>query len=574
MRTPALVVCLLTLLLAAAGVFHALLASSFRIPGLVAAVLLLLAFGALAWLAGHQRERIHDIERALDRSRLRAQAVIDASPDGVVLIRDGRIHQANPAFRALLALPADEEIAGHTFLSLVAEEDRPAVEQWLRRRSEGAVEPAQLTFSGLRRSGARVELEASCALVPSRHGKQLALFLRDLGERRTLELRLRNVTRLEALADVAESLARAFEKVFREIRSLARDPREEIPDTQRLERIDRLATRGSALARRVLQLAPTGLEGPAPPALDTGRLVREVCADFVRTLPPSLSVELEVQTDEPAVVRGDASHLRQAFWHLLQNAAEAQQEGEIRVRLRRLDLDSAGAATRPGSEGRPYLMIEVRDTGCGMSEKVRARAFSPFFTTKGKRASGLGLTMVYGAARAHGGFVELDSNPGQGTIARLALPLSDATLPETRQAPDDATRWRGREMLLVVDDDPSAREECRRLLEPFGYLVETVATPREALNRLRHRPRVDLVLLDMVLPGWNGPDVLRRILGHWPGQRVLMLCPYPLPDQEEVALREGAVGIYLKPLTAEALARSVRQALDAPPPASMLTGPA
>jgi CheY-like chemotaxis protein len=204
-----------------------------------------------------------------------------------------------------------------------------------------------------------------------------------------------------------------------------------------------------------------------------------------------------------------------------------------------------------------------------MPEEIRVRAFEPFFSTKGRRASGLGLTVAFGTVRAHGGFVELDSLPGRGTLARLAFPRApDDALPAGPPEPpaDPRTRWRGRETVLVVDDDPIARAEARRALEEFGYHVEVAANTREALVRLRHKPRVDLVLLDMVLPGLNGPEALARILKHWPGQRVLMISPYRLHEQEELCLRHGAVGIHSRPLREEDLPRAVRAALDGPPP--------
>lgn len=565
----------LTLLIVALSGLLFALAESARWPvGLGAAGLLCLALVALVLSATHQREKIHDIERALTRSRLRAEAVIEASPDGIVLMRDERLEHVNPAFRELLAIPPDEETAGRDFLSLVAEQDRTRVEAWIRARERGRVEPCQLAFTGLRRSGAPIELEARCALVPTRQGKQLALFLRDLTRRRALEVRLHHVARLEALADAAESLAQFFEKIFRDIRRLGREGQSSEDPVRALARIERLATRGSALARRVHQLAPNAVETESLQAVEIPDLVREVAADFLRALPSPLNLELAEPSAGSLVSMVDPGQIRQALWQVLQNAAEAQKEGKILLRLRSLELDEARSGQRPGSHPGAYVMIEVRDTGTGMNERVRARAFSPFFTTKGKRASGLGLTMVYGAIRAHGGFVEIDSEPGRGTIVRLALPRVDRPADASMGHPaDPRAQWRGRETLLVVDDDPAARDECRRILEPFGYLVEVAADPRQALHRLRHQPEIDLILLDMVLPGWNGPDVLKRVLRHWPGQRVLMISPYPLPDQETAAVEAGAVGLYLKPLKDPDLARSVREALDSPPPATMLTGP-
>ncbi len=571
LKIAAAVALLLVSLLALA---YALSASSERVLGYSATVLLILAFTALGVLISRQRERIHNIERALSRSRIRSQAIVEASPDGIVLARGTRIVRTNPAFRALLAIPPDEEILGRDLLSLVAEESREGFEEWLTKRQAGAVEPERLEFSGMRQSGSRVSLEACCARVPSREGRQVALFLRDLSSRKTLEFRARHLVRLETLADAASEFIEEFEKVFMVIRSLSR--REDGDPRQHLYRIDRAATRGAALSRRVRALTPAEIETSDCHPMDLSQLLREVSADYMRSLPGSITLRYAGDDSQPAVVVGEATQLRQAIWHLLENAAQAQQEGEVQARVRRIDLDAAGSSLHPGSHAGPYTVVEIRDSGPGMDEKTRARAFSPFFTTKGQRASGLGLTLVFGIVRAHGGFVELDSKPGQGTVARLAIPSAPGDVVAAssgRTPPRSEDAWRGRETILAVDDDTMALREYGRILERFGYLVEVASTPREALQRLRKKPPVDLVLLDMVLPGWNGPDVLQRIVRNWPGQRVVMVSPYPLPEQEDLALSHGAVGLYLKPLTSPSLAHSVREGLDQPPPASMLTGP-
>ncbi len=564
-------ICLL--LISLVVVSFALASSESRGYAIPAAVFLLLA---LVLLTLRQRSRIHDTKRALRRSRIRSRAIVEASPDGIVLLRGTRITHANPAFRRLFGIAPDDLVAGRELLELVSEADREPFATWISQRAAGAVEPEQLEFNGLRRSGTETALEASCALVPFRDGQQLALFLREIGPRRALEARARQLARVEALADAAGEFVEEFETVYRRIRSLAREGDEDMPSL--LEKIDRAATRGISLARRARALTPAPLDASRFAPLDFSHLISELCAHALASLPESITLKATIDTNKRIVIRGDPGQLRQAVWQLLVNAAQAQEEGELALRLRTLRLDSAGASRRPGSDNTHYAMVEIRDTGPGMSATVRRRAFAPFFTTKGKRSSGLGLTHVYGVTRSHGGFVELDTAVGRGTIARLAFPLVDpAALGDAAADPetpgDPARRWRGRESLLVVDDDALTRSEASRVLESYGYLVELASTPREAIERLRKRPAIDLVLLDMVLPGRNGPEVLQTILRHWPGQRVLMMSPYPLPEQEELALSFGAVGVYLKPPDASRLPSAVRAGLDQPPPAAMLTGP-
>ncbi|RMG44113.1 MAG: response regulator, partial [Acidobacteria bacterium] len=373
--------------------------------------------------------------------------------------------------------------------------------------------------------------------------------------------------------DIAERLVRDFDGLFQQIRRLARSagkPGEARGERELLSAIERLASRGAALTRRVRALAPSSVDRSTHRPCDLLRLVRTAAADFLRASGPELSLRVEVEAEGRLVISCDPSEVRQAIWQVLQNAQDAKPDGEIRIRTGVLEVGEEAASAAPGRRPGRYAVVEITDSGPGMTPEERARALEPFFSTKGSRASGLGLTLAYGTVRAHGGFLELESERGAGTTVRLAFPLVSQEEVEAAPEPvpvDPRARWRGRETVLIVDDDEVSREEAMRLLESYGYHVELASTPREALQRLRHRPRVDLVLLDMVLPGWNGPDVLKRILRHWPGQRTVMVSPYPLQEHEEHALQIGAVGIYRKPFRDPDLPRAVREALDGPPPA-------
>ncbi|RMG47894.1 MAG: PAS domain S-box protein, partial [Acidobacteria bacterium] len=212
----------LLLALSLAGIGRALYYSSAWRSGLAAAALLVFAVVVLAALLARQRERLADAQKALARSEIRAQALIEASPDGVVLLSGTRMVFANPSFRRLLALPPDEEIAGRDLLALVAPPDRERVAAWLEKRQLGGQVGDEIQFTGRRVSGAEIPLEAASALLPARSGRQLALFVRDLSARKALETRLAHLARLEGLADIAERLVRDFDGLFQQIRRLAR----------------------------------------------------------------------------------------------------------------------------------------------------------------------------------------------------------------------------------------------------------------------------------------------------------------------------------------------------------------
>jgi PAS domain S-box-containing protein len=571
MRALLLAVAWGLLVLSVVGLAYAVASSERWLVGLLAGLLMALVVTGLALLARRQRAAIHHIKRDLANSRVVAEALIDASPDGIVLLDGTRIVSANPAARQLFGVSAEQGLAGRDLGTLIVAADRERLLAWVRQREAGAVEPDCLEFQGQRGSGAPLPLEASAARIPLTQGAHFALFLRDLTDRQRLRRRSKIADRLEGLGAAAGSLADEFEAVFREVRE-AVERAKQGGDPGALDAIEREAARGTALARRARSLAPETVDASEGQPVDLRGLVQEVAAEISGRPGARVGFEdLSSPGQEPLLICGAPGPLRQSLFQVMQNAADAQGEGAVKLRVHVLEQDEAAASRRPGSGAGRFAMVAVKDEGEGMTEEVRTRAFAPFFSTKGEEASGLGLTLAAGIVRAHGGFIELDSEPGRGTVARLAFPLVARQDGPAEPATDFASgerRWRGNETLLAVDDDGGALDSYRRLLEHAGYHVEVASSAELALSRLRQRPHVDLVLLDMVLPGTTSANLLRRILRLRPGQRVLAVSPYPLPDKEEQVLELGAVGVYRKPLDSGHLPASVRRALDRPPPAS------
>lgn len=576
MRALALAAAWGLLVLSIAGLAYAVAASPRWPVGLLAGVLMALVVTGLALLARRQRAAIHDIKRDLARSRVVAQALIDASPDGIVLLDGTRIVAANPAARQLFGVSAEEGLATRELGELVVPADRERLLSWVRSREGGALEPDCLEFEGRRSTGTALPLEASAARIPHTGGAHLALFLRDLTDRQRLRRRSKVADRLEGLGAAAGTLSDEFEGVFQAVLDAARGARERSGEEtdETIATIEREANRGTALARRARSLAPQRIDPGELQVVDVRAVLQEAATEISARLEGAVTFEdLSAVDSGPILVSAAPGGFRQALLQVLENAAEAQERGAVRVRVHVIDQDAAAASRRPGSEPGRFAVIAVKDEGGGMTEEVRTRAFAPFFTTKGEQASGLGLTLAAGIVRAHGGFIELDSEPEHGTVARLAFPIAEADELPQLEEPSAAGRaaarsWRGSETLLAVDDDGGARDTYRRLLEPAGYHLEVASSPEIAIARLRQRPKVDLVLLDMVLPGASSTQLVRRILRMRPGQRVLAVSPYPLPDLEEQVLELGAVGVYRKPLQSEQLPQSVRRALDRPPPAA------
>ena len=210
-------------------------------------------------------------------------------------------------------------------------------------------------------------------------------------------------------------------------------------------------------------------------------------------------------------------------------------------------------------------MLAVEDTGHGMDAETMERIFDPFFTTRrGSGGTGLGLAMVYGIVENHGGFVRVSSRPGRGSRFEIHLPAVHAPCVEQTET-EDPTMPRGDETVLVVDDEPMLTQLAERILSALGYRVLTAGDGDEACRILaEHRGAVDLVILDLVMPGPSAEETFRRLRETDPRPAVLLSSGYSQEGRPQALLRAGARGFIQKPYVMQDLAKAVRAALEPP----------
>src|SRR5205085_5532089 len=259
-------------------------------------------------------------------------------------------------------------------------------------------------------------------------------------------------------------------------------------------------------------------------------------------------------------VRIDPTHLEQILLNLAVNARDAilPSAGTIRVATARVRLEPDAPELPAGQPAGDYVRLSVSDTGCGMTEEVKARIFEPFFTTKGPgKGTGLGLATVFGVVRHAGGFVAVDSAPGRGGTFAVYLPRVASGA--GGNGPADARFVPpGSETVLLADDDAGVRRLARLALESAGYTVLTADDGQAAAELIdRHPGRVGLVLTDLVMPRLGGLGVVARARRKWPGVPAVVMSGYP-----DIPAGEPAVAVLRKPFTPAALARKVREVLD------------
>jgi signal transduction histidine kinase/ActR/RegA family two-component response regulator len=393
----------------------------------------------------------------------------------------------------------------------------------------------------------------------------------ELAERRWLEAQLRQAQKLETIGQLAGGIAHDFNNILAVILANSELLASALPPEREdlragLEKVQTAARGGATMVRGLL-----GFSRRAELTFATLDM-REVVANLAQMVEPILAdnVELKVVTPpEPCPVRADGGAVQQILLNLVTNARDAMADGGT------LTIAVAPAPTRgtfpeavPWVDPEAYYCVSVSDTGTGMDQATMDRIFEPFFTTKpASGGAGLGMAMVYGLTKQHGGFVHVYSEVGVGTTVKVYVPRSpDAPPPNAAAAEVPETLQGGNETILLVEDREELRNTTRRVLERLGYTVIEAADGEAGLAAFAaNRDRVQLVLSDVLMPKGSGPELYRAVRATQPAARFLFTSGYTEGDIERRSLLEPGARFVAKPWTIGELARQVRSALDEPP---------
>ncbi len=389
-------------------------------------------------------------------------------------------------------------------------------------------------------------------------------------ERRHLEDQLRHAQKLESLGLLAGGVAHDFNNLLTGIMgnaSLVLDMAgEDAPFRGMLEDIIRASERAADLTRQLLAYAGKGKFVVGP--INVSELVRDISELMRSSVPRTVDLKLRLEEELPAV-EGDASQLQQLVMNLILNAAEATGE-RVGVVTVATGVREIGPGDRLG-HFRPdppvsgkYVMVQVSDDGCGMSEAVKAQIFDPFFTTK-FTGRGLGLAAALGIARGHKGAIAVDSTEGLGSTFTVLFPaLGSSPAASSPEGLEREVRETGRGVVLIIDDEDVVRRAARATLEHFGYTVFEASDGRDGTDLFsRLHDRISVVLLDLTMPRMDGHEVWRYIRRIRPDMEIIVSSGFEQADAMKQFSEEPGLHFIQKPYTASELVRSIRSVLDA-----------
>ena len=403
--------------------------------------------------------------------------------------------------------------------------------------------------------GRMVRIQIATDITEAKTGEQ---------ERSMIEQQLHQAQKFEAIGTLAGGIAHDFNNLMMGIQGRVSLMSVELgashSQQKNIEAVESCVLSAINLTNQLLGLARSGKYEVK--ALDLNQLLLNSVTMFGRT-----RKEVQIHTKPmpgPLVIEVDQQQIEQVLLNLFVNAWQAMPKGgDIYVETTKVDMDPETCKLHKIEPG-AYAKVEVTDTGTGMDKAIQQRIFDPFFTTKEKgRGTGLGLASAYGIIKNHGGIITVQSEPGHGATFNIYLPLSEKKIDQKMETEDKILR--GSETILLVDDENIIIDVGTAMLENLGYRVVAVNNGDAAVEEIRKNAKdIDLVILDMIMPGMGGEQTFDQIREIQPTLPVILSSGYSLDGEAAQIMRKGCNGFIQKPFNIPKLSQKVREILDEP----------
>ncbi|MDX9761460.1 MAG: PAS domain S-box protein [Desulfomonilia bacterium] len=506
------------------------------------------------------------IEAELRSGRDKLAKIFQSIPDPISIstLEEGIFLDANEAFFRMTGY-SREEVIGNSSINLgiwYRPLDRARVVDLIRK--QGSVRNQEAKLRG--KSGESRVVLVSAELMDIDGMPSVLFESRDITERKTLESELSRSQKMEAIGRLAGGITHDFNNLLTAIDGYCELALLKLGNPEQVRsnilKIKEVKETASSLVRQLLAFSRK--QKVKPRSLD----MNQVIENMQNLLRQFIGEDIELKTrleQDIGNVYADQGHVEQIIMNLALNARDAMHKGGVlTISTRRVYLEESDMAKHPDLNPGDYIKLDVSDTGVGMDEETMAHVFEPFFTTKeASKGTGLGLATIYGIVRNNGGSISLRSEPGKGSTFEVLLPVSgevpEAVLRKTGKVPVRG----GSEVVLVVEDNPYVLDLVTEVLGSIGYTLLKARSGKEAMDICgSHSGHIDLVIADVVLPGMDGPAIVKNLLKCYPRMKVLYITGYPgdmvslygIPDTEKHLLQ--------KPFSAFALTEKVREVLE------------
>jgi len=514
-------------------------------------------------------------EQRLQASEAQVRMLLESTNEGIYAVDlEGRCVWANPATARLLGVEAPQTLLGrnmHAQMHHTRPDGTPypaaeccmmiatkagetlRVEEELVWRADGSSFPADYQSAPIRQDGALAGAVVSFT---------------DVSERQSLRAQFHQAQKMEAVGRLAAGIAHDFNNLLTVVNGYC-DMLLAHPDDPaagaKIATIRKAGERAASLTGQLLAFSRQQVLQPK--VLDLNAVVTDMEPLLRRVIGEDVSL-VTLPGDSLGTVRADPGQLSQVLMNLVVNARDAMPKGgQITVETANVILDEFYVQQHPEVAAGSYVMLAVTDTGSGMSEETQRHLFEPFFTTKpAGKGTGLGLATVFGIVKQSGGSIGVYSEVGHGTAMKVYLPRQGEDADEAEVRLEPAKTQRGRETLLLVEDEAAVRELVAEVLREQGYDVLAAEHPAQAMEwAARRTAPLDLLISDVIMPDCDGRTLLKQLREHQPRLQVLFISGYP----DQAIARHGqldpGVAFLQKPFTPDSLARKVREVLEAQP---------
>lgn len=507
-----------------------------------------------------ERKRIED---ALKQSEEKYRIVLEANPDPVVVYdMEGKVTYFNMAFTNVFGWTL-EECFGKSMDVFVPTDAWPETRMMINKVLSGE------NFSGIEtrrytKEGNIIPVGISGAIYRDKNGNPMGsvINLRDISEQKELEMQFQQAQKMDAIGTLAGGIAHDFNNLLMGIQGctslMSFDIDSNNPNVEYLNRIENYIKNASSLTKQLLGFARRGKYEIKP--TDVNDIVNKSSEMFGRTK-KEITIHKKFHPDI-WTVEVDQPQIEQVLLNLYVNAWQAMSgTGDLYLQTENTILNDNDVRPYGLNSGR-YVKISVTDTGVGIDEAIQNRIFDPFFTTKEvSRGTGLGLASVYGIIKNHSGIINANSKKGEGATFNIFLPASEKKIFKEKMIQKEILM--GSETVLLVDDEDMILDVGRDLLEKLGYEVLTVKSGIEAIEIYRtNQKKIDIVILDMVMPKMGGGDTYEKLRDIDPAVKVLLSSGYSIDGQASKILSRGCDGFIQKPFDIKSLSLEIRKILD------------